>query len=137
MISYDFLAPIGEHLGNLDVSGFFGFDEGIRRGFTAVRLEITPAGPESAERDKELADIVDAHCRGALPAHEPDSCGAPDRGARLTYLVTQASGSSASRSILAGSWPLARSASVTCSTTLRTFLRTAIQTRDSAEAAPS
>ena len=48
--------------GDLDVRGFFGFDDGIRPGFTGIRLEITPAGPETAERYQELADAVDAHC---------------------------------------------------------------------------
>jgi uncharacterized OsmC-like protein len=48
--------------GDLDVRGFFGFDERVRPGFTAVRLEIAPTGPETAERYQELADAVDAHC---------------------------------------------------------------------------
>lgn len=48
--------------GDLDVRGFFGFDEAVRSGFTSVRLEITPTGPETAERYLELADAVDAHC---------------------------------------------------------------------------
>jgi uncharacterized OsmC-like protein len=30
--------------GDLDVRGFFGFDDYVRPGFTAVRLEITPTG---------------------------------------------------------------------------------------------
>jgi uncharacterized OsmC-like protein len=48
--------------GDLDVRGFFGFDQGVRPGFTAVRLEVTPSGPESAGRYEQLADAVDAHC---------------------------------------------------------------------------
>jgi uncharacterized OsmC-like protein len=52
--------------GDLDVRGFFGFDDGVRPGFTAVRLKVTPAGPESAERYQQLADAVDAHC----PVHD-------------------------------------------------------------------
>jgi uncharacterized OsmC-like protein len=48
--------------GDLDVRGFFGFDDSVRPGFTAVRLEITPRGPESAERYQQLAAAVDAHC---------------------------------------------------------------------------
>ena len=48
--------------GDLDVRGFFGFDESVRPGFTEVRLEITPTGPEAPERYQELADAVDAHC---------------------------------------------------------------------------
>ncbi len=57
---------------------------------------------------------------------------APDR-----QRVTQASGSSASCSISTGSWPLAMSASVTCSATPRRLARTAIHTRSSELAAPS
>ncbi len=48
--------------GDLDVRGFFGFDDGVRPGFTAVRLQVTAIGPESSERYQELADAVDAHC---------------------------------------------------------------------------
>lgn len=52
--------------GDLDVRGFFGFADGVRPGFTAVRLTVTPSGPEPAERYKQLADAVDAHC----PVHD-------------------------------------------------------------------
>ena len=52
--------------GDLDVRGFFGFADGVRPGFTAVRLTVTPSGPEAAERYKQLADAVDAHC----PVHD-------------------------------------------------------------------
>jgi putative redox protein len=48
--------------GDLDVRGFFGFDGGVRPGFTAVRLTVTPIGPEPVERYQQLADAVDAHC---------------------------------------------------------------------------
>jgi uncharacterized OsmC-like protein len=48
--------------GDLDLQGFFGLDAGVRPGFTAVRLDVTPLGPEPAERYRELADAVDAHC---------------------------------------------------------------------------
>jgi putative redox protein len=48
--------------GDLDLHGFFGLDGEARPGFTAVRLEVTPLGPESAERYGELADAVDEHC---------------------------------------------------------------------------
>jgi putative redox protein len=47
---------------DLDLRGFFGLDEGVRPGFTAVRVAVTPKGPESAERYQELAAAVDAHC---------------------------------------------------------------------------
>ena len=48
--------------GDLDVRGFFGFDNSVRPGFTAVRLKVTPIGPETAERYQQLADAVDIHC---------------------------------------------------------------------------
>ena len=48
--------------GDLDLQGFFGIDEGVRPGFTDVRLDVTPIGPETPERYRELADAVDAHC---------------------------------------------------------------------------
>jgi uncharacterized OsmC-like protein len=59
-IELDGLEVIAE--GDLDVRGFFGFADGVRPGFTAVRLKVTPSGPESAERYQQLADAVDAHC---------------------------------------------------------------------------
>jgi uncharacterized OsmC-like protein len=48
--------------GDLDVRGFFGIDSSVRPGFGAVRVEVRVTGPDSAERYKELADAVDAHC---------------------------------------------------------------------------
>lgn len=48
--------------GDLDVRGFFGFDDSVRPGLGGVRLKVTLSGPESAERYQELADAVDAHC---------------------------------------------------------------------------
>ena len=48
--------------GDLDLQGFFGLDAGVRPGFTGIRLDVTPIGPESPERYRELADAVDAHC---------------------------------------------------------------------------
>jgi len=48
--------------GDLDVRGFFGFDDSVRPGFTAIRVKVTPSGPESAERYRQLADAVDEHC---------------------------------------------------------------------------
>jgi uncharacterized OsmC-like protein len=48
--------------GDLDVRGFFGFDDSVRPGFTEIRLEVTPTGPEPAGRYQQLADAVDAHC---------------------------------------------------------------------------
>jgi putative redox protein len=48
--------------GDLDLHGFFGLDRGVRPGFTGIRLDVTPIGPEPAERYRELADAVDEHC---------------------------------------------------------------------------
>ena len=48
--------------GDLDIRGFFGFDDSVRPGFSAVRLEVTVTGPESPERYEELAAAVDEHC---------------------------------------------------------------------------
>jgi uncharacterized OsmC-like protein len=48
--------------GDLDLRSCFGVDDGARPGFTAIRVEVTVAGPESAERYAELAAAVDAHC---------------------------------------------------------------------------
>ncbi len=48
--------------GDIDLRGFFGIDDTIRAGFSAVRLRVKLDGPESAERYQELADAVDSHC---------------------------------------------------------------------------
>ena len=48
--------------GDLDIRGFFGFDDTVRPGFTAIRVEVIVTGPESAERYAELAAAVDEHC---------------------------------------------------------------------------
>jgi uncharacterized OsmC-like protein len=48
--------------GDLDIRGFFGFDDAVRPGFTAVRVEVAVTGPESAARYAELAAAVDEHC---------------------------------------------------------------------------
>jgi uncharacterized OsmC-like protein len=48
--------------GDLDIRGFFGFDDGVRPGFSAVRVEVTVTGPETPERYAELAAAVDEHC---------------------------------------------------------------------------
>jgi uncharacterized OsmC-like protein len=70
-ISFDQLTVRAE--GDLDTRGFLGFDDTVRPGFTAVRVEVTVAGPESAERYAELAAAVDEHCpvldlfRNAVP----------------------------------------------------------------------
>ena len=48
--------------GDLDLHGFFGFDESTRPGFTAVRVQVTLNGPESAQRYAALKEQVDRHC---------------------------------------------------------------------------
>jgi uncharacterized OsmC-like protein len=48
--------------GDLDVRGFFGLDDGVRPGFTGLRLLVRLSGPESAERYQELQAAVDEHC---------------------------------------------------------------------------
>jgi uncharacterized OsmC-like protein len=48
--------------GDLDVRGFFGFDDTVRAGFQEVRVAVQVTGPETAERYRELQDAVDAHC---------------------------------------------------------------------------
>ncbi len=48
--------------GDLDLRGFFGVDETVRPGFTAIRLDVTVTGPESPDRYAELAAAVDEHC---------------------------------------------------------------------------
>ena len=47
---------------DLDLRGFFGLDDSVRPGFSEVRVEVTPIGPESPERYQELADAVDGNC---------------------------------------------------------------------------
>ena len=48
--------------GDLDIRGFLGFDDSVRPGLSAVRVEVTVSGPESPERYQELAAAVDQHC---------------------------------------------------------------------------
>jgi len=48
--------------GDIDLRGFFGVDDAIRPGYSAVRLRVKLNGPESPERYRELADAVDGHC---------------------------------------------------------------------------
>jgi len=48
--------------GDLDLRSCYGVDDGTRPGFTAIRVEVTVAGPESEERYADLAAAVDAHC---------------------------------------------------------------------------
>ncbi|MGW5076473.1 OsmC family protein [Rhodococcus sp. NPDC004095] len=48
--------------GDLDVRGFFGFDDAVRAGFGEIRVVVTVTGPETDERYRELQEAVDAHC---------------------------------------------------------------------------
>ena len=48
--------------GDLDIRGFLGFDDSVRPGLSAVRVEVTVSGPESPERYQDLAAAVDQHC---------------------------------------------------------------------------
>ena len=59
-LSFDKLTVTVE--GDLDIRGFFGFDDAVRPGFSAIRVEVTVTGPESPGRYQELAAAVDAHC---------------------------------------------------------------------------
>ena len=57
--------------GDLDLRSCYGVDDGARPGFTAIRVEVTVAGPESEERYAELAAAVDAHCPALDLFHNP------------------------------------------------------------------
>lgn len=59
-IAIDELALSAE--GDLDVCGFFGLDDAVRPGFTAVRVTVDISGPDTEERYRELTATVDAHC---------------------------------------------------------------------------
>ncbi|QBJ96159.1 OsmC family peroxiredoxin [Rhodococcus sp. ABRD24] len=48
--------------GDLDVRGFFGFDDSVRPGFGEVRVVVDITGPESRERYLELHEAAEAHC---------------------------------------------------------------------------
>ena len=48
--------------GDLDIRGFFGFNDSVRPGFSAVRVQVGITGPETPERYQELAAAVDEHC---------------------------------------------------------------------------
>jgi uncharacterized OsmC-like protein len=53
---------IVEVSGDLDQRGFFGTEEGVRAGYGALRVRVSCEGPETQERYRELAEIVDQHC---------------------------------------------------------------------------
>lgn len=59
-ISFDELTVTVE--GDLDIRRFFGFDDSVRPGFSAVRVRVGITGPETPERYQQLATAVDEHC---------------------------------------------------------------------------
>ena len=48
--------------GDLDVRGFFGLDDQVRPGFTAVRVVVDVTGPDTEARYAELHQAVEKHC---------------------------------------------------------------------------
>lgn len=48
--------------GDIDLNGFFGLNDAAHPGFTAIRVNVTMSGPETAERYEELAAEADRHC---------------------------------------------------------------------------
>jgi uncharacterized OsmC-like protein len=48
--------------GGLDLRGFLGLDNAVRSGLDEVRVRVTIDGPAPAERYRELAAAVNAHC---------------------------------------------------------------------------
>jgi uncharacterized OsmC-like protein len=59
-ISFDTLTVTVD--GDLDIRRFFGFDDSVRPGFSAVRIQVGITGPETPERYQQLAAAVDEHC---------------------------------------------------------------------------
>lgn len=59
-IQLDDISVVAE--GDLDARRLFGIDNGVRAGFTEVRLEVTVTGQEPQAKYEELRAIVDAHC---------------------------------------------------------------------------
>lgn len=48
--------------GDIDLAGFLGLREGVRPGLAGVRHRVVLSGPETPERYRELAEVVDRHC---------------------------------------------------------------------------
>ena len=48
--------------GDLDVRGFFGLDDGVRPGFTGVRIVVRLSGPAADDDYRRLHTAVDEHC---------------------------------------------------------------------------
>lgn len=57
--------------GDLDVRGFFGLDDDVRPGFTAVRVNVRITGPGTDEQYAELQRVVDKHCPVLDLSQEP------------------------------------------------------------------
>ena len=53
--------------GDLDLHGLFGLDDEVRPGFTAIRIDVTPLGPEP-----ERLPRARRRGRRALPGARPD-----------------------------------------------------------------
>ncbi len=48
--------------GAIDIQGLFGLRDGVRPGFSDVRVSVGLSGPEPRERYEELRRAVDDHC---------------------------------------------------------------------------
>lgn len=48
--------------GDLDIRGFFGVDDTVAPGFSAIRTKVRISGPESPARYDELTRAVEKHC---------------------------------------------------------------------------
>ena len=48
--------------GRFDLRGFIGLGDGVRPGFTDVRLTVNVSGPEPPDRYEELKRAVERHC---------------------------------------------------------------------------
>jgi uncharacterized OsmC-like protein len=57
--------------GDLDVRGFFGFDDSVRPGFGEIRVHVRLTGPEPAEAYRRLQAAVDEHCPVLDLFHNP------------------------------------------------------------------
>ena len=101
-----------------------------------VRIELELPGGEQARAQLTRAQAEELELDAATSSTCARRWPTGTAAAAIDHRVIHASGSSASRSIVFGNRPLATSATVTCSTTLRRLARTAIQTRGSAAEVP-
>ncbi len=49
-------------VGDLDLRGFFGLQDGVRPGFGSIEIEVQLTGPETTDRYDELVREVELHC---------------------------------------------------------------------------